>query len=39
MGFDSEDPYPCLLVDSSKEEEVPNLDIAGTYSILNALKK
>lgn len=32
MGFDKEEPYPCLMVDSTKEE-VPNMDLTGILSI------
>lgn len=37
MGFSSEDGYPCLMIESSKEE-IPNLDLSGTDIILGELR-
>ena len=38
MAFAKDDPYPCLMVESSSNE-VPNLDIAGSDLILQSLLK
>ena len=36
MAFDKNDPYPCLMVESSSND-IPNLDISGSNSILSSL--
>jgi hypothetical protein len=38
MGFSAEDGYPCLMIESSKEE-IPNLDLSGTEVILGELRQ
>jgi len=38
MGFHNEDPYPCLVVESSLED-MPNLDLSGQEDILQTLIK
>lgn len=38
MEFDKEDPYPCLMIESS-DPGIPNADLASSQSILSFLRE
>lgn len=38
FGFDREEPFPCLYIDSS-HEEIPNLEVSSLESILRTLQE
>jgi hypothetical protein len=37
MGFQKEDPYPCLMIESS-DPNIPAADLVGTQDILGFLR-